>query len=451
MFFWDIIKKRPIDLYLYKRYKSINFSMLRLMKIPEHIIRQQRDKVFLGNISSPSFKYPNLIKTDLNKIKQDFLILKKDIKNEVIFISNNSIKKESVKKLYLNKIDEDLAKLGFLICLKNILEQKDVENSAIEYRKNMEFIYGKPEDKIFYDLIKIIDSKMKNINFVDLSDKDKKSFLRIEEIILNTYKNIHTNVDFDEFRPSIKIDKNEEILNMTSVKEMFENGLRKVNLHKKWKVYFSKNNRPNVKISLKRKRVILPNENVVFSRHSSEAFTKSFTMGLIEHEINTHIKRKESGEKSSLRLLSEGLAGYLVGEEGLATYRQQQVSGADDFARFENYLVAGLGYGLDSGSPRDFGEILSLMMDYYRIIDKIDDDRKVFDIAWERCLRFFRGTPGNISGLLFLKDTVYRKGNILIYKFMKDYKDLDLDVGKYDPTNEDHLRELSNLGIIDLK
>ena len=63
--------------------------------------------------------------------------------------------------------------------------------------------------------------------------------------------------------------------------------------------------------------------------------------------------------------------------------------------------------------------------------------------AWNVCLRIFNGTPGNIPGVIFSKDTVYRKGNIATWQLMNAHSSDDfeltlsiLDFGKFDQTNE---------------
>ena len=171
----------------------------------------------------------------------------------------------------------------------------------------------------------------------------------------------------------------------------------------------------------------------------AKPLTPNALLGLIAHEIGTHVVRQARGAASQLQLLSLGLAGYEAGEEGLAMYREQQFTGFTDFAGVEAYRAAGLAYGLDGHEPRSFRHAFEVLVDYFLIVRQVDTETAQI-LAWKRCLRTFRGTPGGIPGCVFTKDIVYRDGNIATWVQMQDgtYNGIDLDAGKFDQTNPDH-------------
>jgi len=67
---------------------------------------------------------------------------------------------------------------------------------------------------------------------------------------------------------------------------------------------------------------------------------------LLGHEIETHVFRAVSGGKSSMALLSIGLAGYLETEEGLAIYYTQEVDKYKGSGKAEKSWIGTLATGL---------------------------------------------------------------------------------------------------------
>lgn len=205
----------------------------------------------------------------------------------------------------------------------------------------------------------------------------------------------------------------------------------------------------SVTVMTRSKRVMIPSTEQIALRPKSRELTPAKVRGLVVHEIGTHALRAENGEQSRLLLLSLGLAGYIEGEEGLATYREKQLSGGSGHAGFDSYFAAGLAAGLDQNVGRTFREVFDLLLLYFQVSNKCSE-QDALEQAWQRCVRTFRGTSGTIPGVFFTRDIVYRQGSLKIHDFMESpqSKELDLDVGKYDPTNEEHVACLSELGIL---
>ncbi len=199
-------------------------------------------------------------------------------------------------------------------------------------------------------------------------------------------------------------------------------------------------------------------EDLMVRKHP---LTKRRVDALIAHEVGTHIVRRERGAESPLALLGAGLAGYLRGEEGIATYAEQIHLGASDFAGGLGYLAVGWASGLD-GTPRTFRMLYEVLIPYFLMVilrktiagHETPDMHFVKELAkrqaWARCVRTFRGTSGDTPGVCYTKDIVYREGNIAMWELIqKDPTWVDkFSLGKYDPANEEHVAIVRDLGLL---
>jgi hypothetical protein len=81
---------------------------------------------------------------------------------------------------------------------------------------------------------------------------------------------------------------------------------------------------------------------------------------------------------------------------------------------------------------------------------EISEPERAKNLAWDRCIRIFRGTTGDVKGAIFTKDIVYRKGHIAVAAFMEtqNAKTMNLNAGKFDPTNARHVALLTKLSIL---
>ncbi len=180
----------------------------------------------------------------------------------------------------------------------------------------------------------------------------------------------------------------------------------------------------------------------------------------IAHEVGVHVLRRMRGLASPLALLGVGLAGYLRGEEGAATFAGQVVQGASELSGCGGYLAVGWAVGID-GTPRTFRSLHTLLAAYYlvRRLDGEEADRerdwdaygaRASRQAWARCVRTFRGTTGASPGACATKDLVYLEGNAALLELIQHeprWQDWML-LGKYDPANESHRALLTELGML---
>jgi hypothetical protein len=243
----------------------------------------------------------------------------------------------------------------------------------------------------------------------------------------------------------------EVLINIEEIVTRFEQGLEKYDLVEYgWTVVVDETGeRDKIAVSQAKKQVLLPCERVLQNNRSqARALTPERINGLIEHEIGTHALRAKNGSESELKLLQTGLDRYDVGEEGLATFREQVEAGTDDYAGFHGYFAAGLAKGLDAHDERDFAGVFTVLTAYFEVCEG-EESTKAKELAWARCLRTFRGTTGKVPGAIFTKDILYREGNIKIHEMYANglLDDEKANIGKYDIANDRHRAVLTEIGL----
>lgn len=161
--------------------------------------------------------------------------------------------------------------------------------------------------------------------------------------------------------------------------------------------------------------------------------------------------RRHNGERSKLKLLGVGLDRYVKGEEGVATYAEQQVTGATEFAGISKYFSIAVAKGFD-GKPRNFRQTFEIIRDYNIATLKNGESlvSRAETAAWNECVRIFRGTSGHTPGAVFTKDLAYL-GNRDIWQLVSTNSEvvLTFSIGKFDSTNPLHVAALTQLGILD--
>jgi hypothetical protein len=196
----------------------------------------------------------------------------------------------------------------------------------------------------------------------------------------------------------------------------------------------------NFSVSQEYKTISIPSDEQIQARK----LTKKKLAGLVEHELKTHIVRRHNGERSKLALLGLGLDRYIKGEEGVATYAEQKVTGATEFAGIPMYFAIAVAKGFD-GTSRNFRETFTIVRDYYVATLKLGDDitSRAETAAWKDCVRIFRGTTGVTPGAVFTKDLAYL-GNRDIWQLVSTNSDvvMTFSIGKFDSTNNEHVAAL---------
>lgn len=201
-------------------------------------------------------------------------------------------------------------------------------------------------------------------------------------------------------------------------------------------------------------------------RPAEYALTKEAFMGIISHEVGSHLLESTNGEKSTLRLLELGLDRYECGNEGRAFLREQiMYADMNDYIeqpswwptkasweyRIAIHMIISLAVGLH-GRRYNFAELYQLLTVLFRFWtvkrgQKIDEN-SIHQGAWSMAVRALKGTDG--TGGAYLKDIVYLEGNIRCWQTAAAHPELVLygDEGKFDIANPVHVQALTSLGIL---
>lgn len=385
----------------------------------------EKNKFISGEIENPNLDYPELDKLNFEEKEQKLLTLKRNILKQE--------KNETIKQLYRWKINERIAIIRMLKSSKN----KDDKR----FSKYSEFVYGKPEKEIYeytlFQVKKIIDE---NLFSSDLQKKEAARKINIE--LFDPLMNNENKLELKIEKSNIKSTDKETTYNAEDMKKEFEKVLEK---HKitDWKIIIDEEEKiTDINVFQENKTINIPKK---LSLEETEF------KGIIEHEIGTHVARREKGERSKLKLLGIGLDRYLKGEEGLATYAEQKLFGTSNFSGFEGHFAISLALGID-GKKRNFKEVFEILKNYYLLLSEKSQEKALKSAgnsAWSRCVRTFRGTTCQTPGACFTRDVVYREGNVGVWNVLRnDPKEAKrFSIGKYDPANPRHIWILEQLNI----
>ena len=393
--------------------------------------RSEEERTFLNSEKeNPNLSYPNIDQQELSFNETQLISLKKEILDQE--------QNEVVRQTYRWKINEMIATIRML---KSTLAKDDRR-----FSKYSEFIYGRPSSEVFAYEMKKVKTKIEK----EVASKDegkKQAALELSDLI--KWENIDT--ESEQIKPihvEDPVEADESIVTTEEAYEYFDNAIKKLNLDG-WMVSIDESGKKtNFSTDQKTKEIVIPNNEQLLKR--SVLLTQTKVLALIAHELGVHALRRNNGEKSKLQLLAIGLDRYQGGEEGLATFKQQQVEGTKDYAGGPLHLATSLAIGVD-GEKRDFRKVFEILkriniLSKKESVDRIELSSKA---AWRQCVRIFRGTTCKTPGAVFTKDIIYREGNIGIWDLVqKDSNEQHrFMIGKYDPTSARHIYVLDQLGI----
>jgi alpha-L-glutamate ligase-like protein/uncharacterized protein (TIGR02421 family) len=170
-------------------------------------------------------------------------------------------------------------------------------------------------------------------------------------------------------------------------------------------------------------------KGVFFVRADAE-FTETRLKMVIAHEIETHIYTAENGKSQPYKIFQRGTGDYLLTQEGLAIYNQEQAVDQLTDKHFWNMALVIAIHAAQEGSFRDVYDLM-IKMDY--------SEEKAFKFA----LKSKRGLEDTSVAGAFTKDIIYFRGKRLIEDFIAKGGDLRrLYVGKIDLPSLDELEEL---------
>ncbi|NBD74346.1 DUF1704 domain-containing protein [Patescibacteria group bacterium] len=194
-----------------------------------------------------------------------------------------------------------------------------------------------------------------------------------------------------------------------------------------------------------RQCLVVPHDQFIAQRR----LKKREAVGLVVHEL-AHVVRAVSGRRQALKLLGSGLASYQRGEEGVATFLEQQVTGARGHARMLRHLAASYSLGVLDARPRPFGEVFVFVRELLQSRYRKEQDEELLDHeVWRICVRLFRGCSPHSASIVLTSPIIYREGNACVWDLASrnDREMRRLLSGKYDPGNAVHQRAMDELGI----
>lgn len=420
--------EEKLDNRWYKRFEDVVFEDYEKLSGKKEIRVAEKEKFLSGEVENPTLDYPELASFDLDERENVLLKLKED----VLDLEQN----DAVKKIYRTKINESLATLRMLRA------SRDGNDRA--FSRYADFIYGVPETgDSGYVLNHIKELALAGLGSEDTNRAEAAQRLNaiFGEITLPPREGADKSILSHGEKIPGQVESLEEAVSA------FEEALQEIDASD-WKVVVdTESGISNFSVSQEKKVVVVPSEDKLRERNISKKKLK----GLIEHEIKTHVARRRNGERSRLQLLGLGLDRYLKAEEGIATYNEQQVTGAKEFAGVPRFLSIALAKGI-TGEKLDFRRTHEIMSDYRLLASPKKDvtPEKARATAYDDCVRIFRGTTCKTPGAVYPKDMSYFS-NRAIWTLVSKNSDVveTFTLGKYDPTNNEHIALLTRLGILD--
>lgn len=338
-------------------------------------------------------------------------------------------------------------KLGELLGHSRLVHAAQQGNDTLVVRLSMA-TYGVPRSGVFRHLLAMLRAECAGVGPDIVKQDAVRRIAEKVDLSLGDYSTYEVDdLGLPPIKESVKEDRQ---CTSEEVCEIFQQVLDKYELDG-WRVAVdSKRKRHTIVTNHTRRIIFIPGDAELHTGRV-RPLTRVRAEALAEHEAGVHVRRRVAGAKSPLALLERGLDRYLPGEEGLAVYAEQCITGAPDFARSGRYLAICFTLGLD-GTLRDYRDVYDLMVDIYTVrASKEGEEAREYaeSIAWKLTARIFRGTSGTTPGACLTKDIAYRDGNIGIWELAQtNSSECDrFFVGKYDPTNRRHRWILDQLGI----
>lgn len=167
------------------------------------------------------------------------------------------------------------------------------------------------------------------------------------------------------------------------------------------------------------------------------------------HELGIHVTRAVNAMRAGWLSAAYGQEGYLDFEESLANVLSEAYSGKYKNDGSKYYLAIGLALGQDGHPPRDDREVFEIMWRQLAI-KEAGPGKEVTEsnIAKGKkdaallCMRIYRGTSGDMPGVVYSKDLSYFRGQQRVWQVLENvHTPADLErllLGKLDNSVEDH-------------
>jgi hypothetical protein len=201
-------------------------------------------------------------------------------------------------------------------------------------------------------------------------------------------------------------------------------------------------------------------------RPTDFVLSRAAFMGIVAHEVGSHLLEYTNGALGPLKLLELGLDRYELGNEGRAFLREQII-----YPRFSDYvyqqlwhptkasweyriaihMAVSLAVGLHSRryTFSEIYQLLAVLFEFWTMQRGTEkDDQIIQNGAWSMAVRVMKGTSG--KGGAYHKDIVYLEGNIRCWQIAQKRPELIMfgDLGKFDIANQKHVMMLEELNIL---
>lgn len=415
-----------LDRQWFERLRELTFSDFELLDGDGEVREASKQQFLAGEIDNPRLDYPKLERFDFAGRESALLELKTDILEQEA--------NEVVVKVYRTRINESIAQLRMLKAAK--------DGNDRAFSRYAEFVYGTPEGDLSDYATSFVAKKMDR--FASSKHEVKRDAVaKLKELLGDRL------VEVEEKAPSVEGEGLKgKVTDVDEAVSMFESYLEEEGIDD-WAVVKTENQSiTGFRVSQERKEMVVPTSQFTGEKGKAMSLIKSF----IAHE-GMHVGRRFHGERSKLALLGIGLDRVEKGEEGVATYTEQQVKGTEEYAHPQRYFAIAYAKGAIDGEPKNFRQTYDMLLQYYRMSLKPGDDveTRAEDWAWKLAVRVFRGTTGETPGAVYPKDMAYFKGNKETWELVSKDSDVvkTFSIGKFDAANERHVSVLMELGILD--
>jgi len=299
----------------------------------------------------------------------------KNFRQNPVFKYRVSKKIINQSKLLLNKLNFPESDLPFKILL---------EEKKAELNKKL-------------DLISVVGS-------TDFSDISKELYLTPDQNFIIEAEKKAREFKQVNFQTNKKL---ERLLSLNEIKIKMEDVLQKYDL---------KDCQVRIKKEMLANCQVLKNGTILLSAMAK--ISEEHLIGLIAHEIETHLLRTKNGEQQPYKIFAKGFANYLMTEEGLAIYNQERILSKNHVKNFYPALNA---LAVVTAQKESFLNVFEMLLNY-----GVDSER-----AWITSVKVKRGISDTSASGAFTKDGLYFIGRQKIDEFIKSGGDLrKLYIGK---------------------
>lgn len=392
------------------------------------IVRQSRSREFELSLKEnrlPILLYPAIDPEDVNKRVQGFSALQSRIEHE----EKNSV----VRRLYVRKIEEHLLHLRLIAATHG----HDIDT----IRVCNEALYGRiGQAEMAVALQKLFVMLKRAEEHPQASEMAKTVLKQLEQWKLVAADFLHGQEAIEE-GDSAKLKLwSETSVSAPTVQQFFKQVMSEYGFTE-WRVIPSPD-KNSFELDLDRCILYIPTE---------KEFSVLTVAELLAEEIETHMFRSTSGQRSKLALLGTGTRGYLVCEEGLAKFMVQEMWTAQGLGQKSNTWITTLALGLVQGILVPSHSYETLQEFLYRVMltgqlekGKIEGAERVArGMAFRRTTRTFIGVPESmVAGVCDMRDRAYLQGHREVSELLTRYPLERLLVGSISTDDLDDMEEL---------